>query len=258
MQKMEKAQAYINTLFARSARGDEESSVRISLLDFTPDELRLIGRTLTDHPEFLPIFMEDRIAVEKYLEDSSYTDELTGFPNLRYFNDELKNVLKRRDRMERESNPGATKRYAVLVADLVNMKAINDKIDYNAGNEAIRTFSRTLPVRAGETFARIGGDEFVVLLTSEPGDEEFIVGALTRFTGSMVDATFKFKDQEYPLRARFGMVEIKPGMDAKQVMELVGNKLKDIKQYTKGREAANAAPQPVKSAAEIIRTAQFG
>jgi diguanylate cyclase (GGDEF)-like protein len=86
------------------------------------------------------------------------TDELTGLANRRQFTASLNTELLRAERLD--------SRLAVLVTDLDNFKRINDRLGHPAGDEALRAFAHALSrgVRKIDLPARIGGDEFAVLL----------------------------------------------------------------------------------------------
>jgi diguanylate cyclase (GGDEF)-like protein len=92
------------------------------------------------------------------LESLATTDDLTGLANRRRFYQEL----------EREH--AAARRYgsplSLLLLDLDNFKTINDTYGHHSGDEALRLIGRALQthVRAPDLAARIGGDEFAILL----------------------------------------------------------------------------------------------
>ncbi len=86
-------------------------------------------------------------------------DTLTGLPNRAYFTRQLKRVF-------RDYVRGSTPLFAVLFLDLDRFKLINDSLGHAAGDLLLTSLSaRLIPcVQAIDTIARIGGDEFSLLL----------------------------------------------------------------------------------------------
>jgi diguanylate cyclase (GGDEF)-like protein len=91
------------------------------------------------------------------------TDPLTGLPNRRYF-DEFCNLLARRRR--------AGDAVAVLMIDIDKFKALNDTYGHPVGDEVLKAVAASIvaSVRDEDVPARVGGEEFAVLLRN-PGPE---------------------------------------------------------------------------------------
>ena len=100
-------------------------------------------------------------------EHIAFHDVLTGLPNR----------LLLADRM-RQATLGAArsgKRVAVCYLDLDGFKAVNDKYGHDSGDELLGEISQRIEthLRAEDTAARVGGDEFVLLLTQLAGDDDW-------------------------------------------------------------------------------------
>ncbi|MEZ5170852.1 MAG: diguanylate cyclase [Acidimicrobiia bacterium] len=111
----------------------------------------------------------ERHALEAQLAHQATHDPLTGLPNRALFMDRLEVVLARRTR------DGATP--AVMFVDLDHFKAINDRWGHAAGDNVLAAvaerFRRAL--RASDTVARYGGDEFTVLCEDVDQDQVLTV-----------------------------------------------------------------------------------
>lgn len=91
-------------------------------------------------------------------------DALTGLPNRTVAEDRLEQALARAHR--------ARKSFALFCIDLDGFKAINDERGHDAGDEILRTVSQRLrsSLRHADTLARMGGDEFLVLIEDCAGE----------------------------------------------------------------------------------------
>jgi diguanylate cyclase (GGDEF)-like protein/PAS domain S-box-containing protein len=96
-----------------------------------------------------------REEAERFL---AYHDTLTGLPNRRLLDDRLRQALHVAQRRDA--------RLAVMLIDLDDFKAVNDRLGHRAGDAALREVAGRLAacVRKADTLARQGGDEFVLVI----------------------------------------------------------------------------------------------
>jgi diguanylate cyclase (GGDEF)-like protein len=106
------------------------------------------------------------------------TDPLTGLPNYGAFQSALANINDHRDYSEA---------LAVLFLDLDEFKRLNDRHGHAAGDEVLRELGRRLRavVRPDDLVARVGGDEFVVILThlTSLGEAKIVAERILASTG---------------------------------------------------------------------------
>ena len=102
----------------------------------------------------------------------SLTDELTGLFNRRRFFVLAEQSLKVALRTK--------KRLSLLYMDMDDLKRINDQNGHSEGDQALTDFAGILKktFRESDITARIGGDEFVILIESTNGEDEILVTRL--------------------------------------------------------------------------------
>ena len=98
---------------------------------------------------------------EAHIEFQAFHDSLTGLANRRLFNDHLELAIHQCNRDQKD--------LAVLFMDLDRFKIINDNLGHTVGDALLIEVAKRLRkvIRKGETLARFGGDEFVIILTSQ-------------------------------------------------------------------------------------------
>ncbi|WP_162244868.1 bifunctional diguanylate cyclase/phosphodiesterase [Massilia sp. Leaf139] len=103
---------------------------------------------------------------ERRLHHLAHHDPLTGLANRTLLQDELKFSI---DFAVRNKVLGA-----LAFLDLDNFKHINDNFGHDAGDVVLREIAGRLKlsVRDNDTVARVGGDEFVLVINNQPGDEQ--------------------------------------------------------------------------------------
>ena len=102
--------------------------------------------------------VSERRRAEEQIEYQAYHDALTGLPNRALFRDRLTIALAH---AKRQQSP-----VALMFLDLDRFKNVNDTLGHSLGDELLRAIATRLRsvLREGDTIARMGGDEFTVLL----------------------------------------------------------------------------------------------
>jgi diguanylate cyclase (GGDEF)-like protein len=135
------------------------------------------------------------------------TDALTGLANRAGLDDALDRAFKRGE------NP------AVLLIDLDGFKLVNDAYGHAAGDTFLVHVAHQLRggVRGKSTIARIGGDEFAIMLT-EIVDDEQAAAVCKRLLANMSANPIELDDDLIPVRASIGAARFEPGVDDKTLL----------------------------------------
>jgi Amt family ammonium transporter len=145
---------------------DTEVPVETSVLlsDGTHAAVELIGRTIPyadEEPARATAIRDirERRAIQERLTRQALYDHLTGLPNRSLFMDRVTQAITR-------DRPGIGPRAAVLILDLDRFKGINESFGHAVGDQIIAAVGRRFEdaVRPGDTLARLGGDEYAVLV----------------------------------------------------------------------------------------------
>jgi len=145
----------------------------------------------------------ERKLLEEELKWQATHDPLTKLGNRRYFEEQLKEEVERAKQENFQS--------ALLYFDLDRFKYINDTAGHSAGDTLLIEIAKQLSnlLRESDTLARIGGDEFAIILRD--ATEEQALKAAELFRKVLEKYTFYHKGKSYVVNASIGLSMISSG-----------------------------------------------
>lgn len=152
------------------------------------------------HPELLARAV--RYAIERKRTEERLTylaqyDHLTGLVNRSLFRDRLIQAMARSKRLQQP--------LGLMLLDLDRFKAVNDTLGHDIGDELLKAVSERLKscVREVDTVARMGGDEFTIILEGVPSEASIVVVA-KRITES-ISSAFELKGHSVSIGVSIGI-----------------------------------------------------
>lgn len=145
------------------------------------------------------------------LDHLAHQDSLIDLPNRRGFLRELERLIARVSRYDAKA--------AMLFVDVDGLKTINDSCGHLAGDQALIQVAELLAsgVRKSDVVARIGGDEFGILL--ENADEPSAHETAARLIDMIADCEFLHEGEALPLSVAIGVGMIGASDTAEAVMD---------------------------------------
>jgi len=162
-----------------------------------------------------------------YLETLSNTDETTGIFNRRGFAQQLERQLAA---AERYGETGV-----VGLCDLDQFKAINDRFGHPAGDRALRFVADTLvaATRRTDVVARIGGDEFAVILVNTSATHgRARIASIDRW---LATSPLDIDGVTLRLGASFGVATYRAGMNGDDIIRQADQAMYEAKRHARGR-----------------------
>ncbi len=143
--------------------------------------------------------ISERKKFEAQILHQSFHDALTGVPNRALLKERLNRSLERSKRRKEYQ-------FAVLMIDIDNFKSVNDSIGHLAGDKLLIQYADQIKqcIRSTDTIARMGGDEFAVLLEEFNSPRE--VFKIARRISNIGKSSFFIERNEIKISASIGMV----------------------------------------------------
>lgn len=190
---------------------EENIACEVRLVRLPDAENVLIRCSITD--------ITERLKTQEYLQHLAHHDALTDLPNRIMLVDRLEQAIVR---AKRHNNI-----VAVLFVDIDHFKVINDTLGHDVGDKSLQKIAQIIHshLRASDTVARFGGDEFVILLEEIQKQEE--ISLIVQKLLSTITVPMMLDDHEIFLSASIG-ISLYPD-DADNVTTLL--KYADVAMY---------------------------
>jgi diguanylate cyclase (GGDEF)-like protein len=166
--------------------------------------------------------------LEEQLKHQAFHDSLTGLANRALFSDRVVHALQRRTT--------GGHRLAVLFLDLDDFKTVNDSLGHIAGDQLLMDVADRVRgiLRPEDTAARIGGDEFAILLEEVSGTKQAV--QIAQRVVDALSSPFKLQGDEVRVHASIGIVIGMAGdAEAGQLMQNADVAMYHAKRGGKGR-----------------------
>lgn len=161
----------------------------------------------------------------KKLEEMSYVDELTGLLNERSYINEVTEI-------EESINKEEDIAFAVILMDVNNLKATNDKYGHRFGCSLVVRCGHTLPTLFNSSnMYHIGGDEFLVIVRGE--DYSNFEATMKKFDETMLYSLVNYEGKELIFSVARGYSVYQKGQRYKDVLQIADNAMYENKKYLK-------------------------
>ncbi len=184
---------------------------------------------------YILVSLKQRLAKEKEL---ARTDLITEVGNSRFFFEEANQEIRRASRY---MHP-----FSIAYADIDNFKTVNDNHGHNAGDHLLRIVAQAMrsSIRSTDILARMGGDEFAILLPET--DFEMSQATLQRLRQNVLAIT---QENKYPVTISFGVVTyLHPPKNTEEMI-----KIADDLMYTAKNDGKNNIKHMVWDLSEIYK-----
>jgi len=169
---------------------------------------------------FADITNEEKYKID--LEKLTITDALTGIGNRRYFHDKLLEERSRADRYEHT--------LSFIMLDIDYFKKVNDEYGHGVGDSVLVEYTKLISsmIRDGDTFCRIGGEEFIIMLPHAAKDHATELAEKLRIS-------IENHKKVLPITMSFGVIEYIKGEEIEFILKRVDEALYSAKDAGRNR-----------------------
>ncbi len=171
--------------------------------------------------------VSEHIETQQHLHDRANYDLVSQLPNRNYLEEQLEASL---------AKCATDRGLALLFIDLDDFKIVNDTYGHKAGDEVIRIAAQRMRgmLRAGDVVARVGGDEFAVLLSSVRSADD--AGMVADKLISTLSETIRLQEARVKIGASIGIaIADDPDMTATLLLHLADRAMYNAKRMGKNR-----------------------
>lgn len=188
------------------------------------DELGTLSKRVNAMSSNLLSYTDELKKKNAEIQHHAYYDFLTGLPNLRLFNKKA---------LELANSPDKAP-MAFLFLDLDRFKFINDTLGHSAGDYVLKVVTNRVSslLKEEETMARIGGDEFILLL---PNTDHDLANKTAEMIAKKLETPFIYEGNEIFITSSIG-ISLYP-MDSDRVEHVIKNA--DIAMYRAKEQGRN-------------------
>jgi diguanylate cyclase (GGDEF)-like protein len=203
-----------------------------ALLELDKDIVRLIRHLYPTTSLLTVLFfmsMVEFVAArgERRLERLSVTDALTLLPNRRYFESAYK--------LEAAQNQRAQSHLSLAILDIDHFKQVNDNYGHDVGDQVLMHISELLrrSTRAGNVIARVGGEEFALLLPNTKQSEALEMAERIRI--NIEGSSYIHDGKRLPLTLSIGISEVDCEVPLEHSYKLADKALYEAKRKGRNR-----------------------
>jgi diguanylate cyclase len=178
----------------------------------------------------LDTFQSEVSSLHKKLEqarEAATTDVLTSLPNRMAYEERIHEEIERARRYQRP--------LSLTILDVDFFKKINDQFGHPAGDKVLKILAEVFRKRTRDSdfIARMGGEEFMLILTETTADDALTVTDTLR--GIIEQANFHFRDKAVPVTVSCGITEYSEGDTAEEMYSRADQALYEAKEGGRNR-----------------------